>query len=315
MTGTFEEFASKFREQLRTSQAEPEQSFHSFWRHQPQLNFPPESIRDPDEYHGADRLNIVCTQTELPAKKQKMLVERWCRELPGLSSVRYLWFHSRVPQALFDAACALPNIEGLYVKWSGIETIESIRSLHSLKYLYLGSSASLKGIDPLRDMKSLRWLELENIKRVSDLSPVEGLSNLEGFGFMGQDGGKNTVETFAPLAKLSELRWLRLGGIHADDGSLRALAGLKKLHHLSLGNFFSSDEFARLSTQLPHDICDWFEPFKDLGGLGIKCKTCGTGKVMLSGKGRGVVCPTCDTRKFRKHVQAFCEIAPQVSAG
>ena len=37
--------------------------------------FPPTSITFPNEYYGNQRLNVVCTQTDLPASRQTKLVK------------------------------------------------------------------------------------------------------------------------------------------------------------------------------------------------------------------------------------------------
>ena len=153
-----------------------------FWYRRPEDQWPPESVRSPDEFEGGARLNVVCTQTELPSSAQRKLVRSWCDVLPTLKGVEYLWFHSRVPQALFDAACAVPNLKGLYVKWSGIKSVASIEKAACLRSLHIGSSAGLQSIDPLARMIGLRWLGLENIKRVSCLEPLASLTRLKGLG-------------------------------------------------------------------------------------------------------------------------------------
>ena len=40
---------------------------HGFWYHRREEGFPPMGIRDPEEYDGSPRANVVCTQTNLPA--------------------------------------------------------------------------------------------------------------------------------------------------------------------------------------------------------------------------------------------------------
>jgi len=309
MTITLNQLGEKIRASVQAAQAAHPQPWHSFWQFRLNENFPPPKTEEPAAYDGTGRLNIACTQTDLSARDQKALVSRWCKALPQLSSVRYLWFNSRVPQELFDAACAVPNLEGLYVKWSGIETIAALATAPALKYFHLGSSASLNSIEPLSELKQLRWLELENIKRITDLNPVQDLINLDGFSFVGTDGGKSTIKTFAPLANLRELKWLHLGAIRAEDESLRPLSELQKLRWLGMGNFFSYEEFAWLSTQLPADICSWFQPFKDLGDSGIKCKKCNNGMVMLTGKAKGIICPDCNKEKFQRHIATYREAA------
>ena len=231
---------------VEAAQSQPAGPERSFWAHRPKDNFPPQTIQSPDEYDGSDRLSIACTQTELPAHAQRELVERWCRFLPELQGVRYVWFQSKVTQEMFEAVCRVRGLEGLYVKWSSIDTIASIGEAGDLKYLHVGSSPGITDLSPLSTMDRLVWLELDNLKTVADLTPLQGLGQLEGLGFTGPEGGRHGVQSFAPLATLLRLRWLHLGAIRAADDSLRPLAALKDLRWLGVAKFFPWQEFAWL---------------------------------------------------------------------
>ena len=96
------------------------------WNYDPKNPDPPDLISYPEQYQGEDQLNLECTQLDITSYRQKKLVEKWCNVLPELSDVKILWFKSRVNQALFEAACQMTNLEGLWVKWSGIKSIDSI---------------------------------------------------------------------------------------------------------------------------------------------------------------------------------------------
>ena len=295
-----QDFRSNLQDTLRTAldaarflPPGPEAGYWSF-----QLNPAPPAIRSPDDFSGGDRLCIAPTQTNLSTRAQKQLVERWCQFLPALEGVRYIWVTSKVSQDLFEAACRVRGLEGLYVKWSSINSVTSLGAAKSLKYLRIGSSPAITDLTPISKLVQLNWLELDNLKTISDLTPLQALSNLEGLGFTGAEGHHHTVSSFAPLAKLDRLRWLHLGAIHTKDNSLRALGTLKNLRWLGIGNFFPWQEFAWLSAQLPNTACPWFTPGDDLGRIGIKCKHCGNGIMLLSGKGSGKLCPVCNAGKF-----------------
>ena len=312
------EIRAKLREALGPALARarslPGGPERSFWAFQPDNNFPPRPIQSPDEFDGSDRLCISCAQTGLPARAQKELLARWCNFLPGVRGVRYVWFLSKVSQELFDAACRVQGLEGLHVKWSSIDSLAPLRHARQLPYLRLGSSPAVADMAPISELTQLRWLELDNLKRVSDLSPLECLDNLEGLGFTGAEGRQHTVESLWPLAKLAGLRWLHLGSIHAADNSLRALGALKNLRWLGLGNFFPWEEFAWLAGQLPGAACNWFSPGHDLGRPGIRCKRCGTGIHLISGKSGGKLCPACDAAKFAAFSARFAALKAR-SAG
>lgn len=299
----------KAQMEAREAVCEP---WHSFWYHRPSRQFPPNTVQSPDEYDGGERLSIICTQTDLPASAQKKLVERWCRELPQMTAVKYLWFHSKTSQAMFDAACRNPSLEGLYVKWGSIGSIECLPQLENLKYLHL-SSPAIESLEALRYMPQLIWLELCNVRGLRDLSPLSGLSHLEGLRLSGDDNslGIRKTASLRPLASLSALKWLLLSTLVAEDGSLEPLGELTDLQQLNIGNRFAMEEYARLSARLPNTDCDSFvahsEPLIDQG---LKCKKCRSQHlVMLTGRGLPFLCPVCDAKRLAAHVAQFAAVA------
>ena len=179
MAKDFEDFIKWIRES-RNKSSEDVQPWHSFWYYRPTKDFPPRVIQHLEEYDGSERLNLACTQTDLKALQQKKLVREWCEILPTMENVRFLWFSSRVSEPLFEAACEMVNLVGLYIKWSGIKSIASIPKLKNLGYLHIGSSPSLAPLDPLGEVSELEWLELENIRATRDLGFLREFTNLKG---------------------------------------------------------------------------------------------------------------------------------------
>lgn len=230
----------------------PLQIERGFWYHDPANDFPPESISYPEEYQGGERLNLVCTQLDLSSYQQKKLTEAWCALLPDLPEVKTLWFNSRVNQPLFEAACQMKKLEGLYVKWSGIKSIASLPLLKKLKYLHIGSSAQVESIEPLRDMTGLSVLEIENFKKIRNLDPIAGLTQLEGLSICGSTWTLQVVESLAPLRTLGNLKYLFLIALRSLDKSLRPIGELKSLVTLRTAWYWTAEEFEYLRNQLPN---------------------------------------------------------------
>jgi hypothetical protein len=277
-----------------------------FWARKAQRDITPDPIVSPDEYCGSEYLSISCTQTDLPVREQRKLVERWCELLPTLKHVRWLWFYSRVPQELFDAACRLEQLEALYFKWTGVTDFSSLTHCPKLKYLHIGSSASAKSIEPLGKLTQLKWLQIDNVKAATSVEPLSSLTNLEGLGFTGSEFRRYTLESFDPLANLTKLQWLHLGAVHTKDLSLRAFAGLKDLQFLGVGNYFPVAELAWLSLQLDSSVCQWLNPYVRMHSSVFPCCKCKKNwKVKTSGKGSKLLCPTCDSVKLARHVARF----------
>lgn len=293
---------------LRSEEVRP---YHSFWYHRPTRDFPPKSIRYPSEYDGGDRLNISCTQTELKSSEQKRLVKLWCDTLPSLDKVEYIWFSSRTTQELFDAVCEMESLKGLYIKWSGIKSIDRITNSKKLKYLHIGSSPSLSPLEPLDQLPSLEWLELENIRACSDLSFTRNLMSLKGLSIAGDGNSIKYLKakSLEALTTLQELYWLSLGTFMVEQDGLLPLAKLRKLKYLFISNKYKFEDVAALAGARPYIMCDLFEPVSGIYDF-LSCKKCGERKMVLpTGKGKPWMCETCDAKKIEKHVNQFNQIA------
>ena len=100
--------------------------------------------------------------------------------LPTLTNVKTLWFQSRTSQEMFEAACAVPNLEGLYIKWGALTDMTPVTQAQGLKALHIGGSPSMQHLEALTGLPKLQWLELENIKALADPAFVGQLTRLRG---------------------------------------------------------------------------------------------------------------------------------------
>jgi hypothetical protein len=153
-------------------------------------------------------------------------------------------------------------------------------------------------------MTRLTWLETENLKAVSDFSPLAALVNLVGLGVTGSMWSQQPIDTLRPFGKLTGLEWLAVSA--ASDGSLRPLEPLKRLKWLGLPNRYPVEELAWLSTRLPHTECRFFAPYEDFTARGMICPKCKKQAVaLMSGKGGKFLCLVCEREKVDRHVRAF----------
>lgn len=267
----------------------------------------PRAVRSPDEYTGGPDLSIWCTQQpDLSASQQRKLVARWVEALPGLQGVRRLWFTSRVSQELFDAACRIEGLTDLWIKWSGIKTLEAATGQRQLLRFHLGDSASLQTLAPLTALPQLQWLWLDGVPKVPDLEPLAALGELEGLCVTGAESRALVVPSFQPLAALRSLRWLQLGCIRPAEGGIEPLGALRGLAYLGLPNFFSVEQFAQLAAHLPHTRCDWLKPYARQHRANFRCPTCRErGQVFTAGAPMRRLCPACDAQVLAKHVMHY----------
>lgn len=211
-----------------------------------------QAIRDVEDYKPGEALSLVITQLEdVTPAQQKKLVNRWCALLPTLKEVRFLAFSSRVTQEMFDAACAMPNIETLFVKWSAVTHLRALPAARKLTQLRIGASSKLEGIEELAQMRNLTRLGLEQFNKIDDFAPISDLRQLEYLGIDGSIWTRQRLRSLRPLAQLTELRHLSLTNTQAADKSFDPLLGLHKLERFYCSWNYPEAEFAKLK-QLPN---------------------------------------------------------------
>jgi hypothetical protein len=199
------------------------------------------------------QLRVVCTQLS-DAKVQKRAVAAWCEALPGLGKVRRIWFDSRVTQPLFEAACRVPNLEGLWVKWSGasIKSLAPLAHCPQLRHLHIGSSTQVTDLRPLAGLQELEVLELEAFVRARDLAPLARLPKLEQLGFYGSIWTTVKIPSLRPFGRLRTLRYLDIANLRAaDPTSFRELARLKRLEHLWTATWWPEEDVRHVRERLP----------------------------------------------------------------
>lgn len=209
-------------------------------------NSPPDSTTLLSDYSPSDKLNLSITQLNLTPYQQNKLIDSWCKKLPELENLKFLWFCSRVNQRMFDAACNISTLEGLSIKWSGIKDISKLVNLKSLKYLYIGSSTQIESISPLKDMKNLESLYLVNLKKITDFSIVQYLQELTELGIDGSMWTTQKIETLEPIAQLKKLRILSLKNTRTFDKSFDPILQLKNLVQFDSSWNYPEKEFEKL---------------------------------------------------------------------
>ena len=226
---------------------------HGFWNWDKSNDFPPDSVKLTDEFKGGLRLNIACTQQlDLKPTEQKRLIKSWVSFLPTCDNLEFLWFTTHTTQELFDAASKLDNLVGLYIKWSGIKSLDRITNLKNLKYLRIGSSAKVESIEPLRQMTNLEVLEIENFKNISDFSALKDLTNLKFLEIKGGMYTKQRVDSFEPLSSLTNLIHLSTAMISCPDKGIDHILKLKKLQTLNWSFDLSTADMNKLKKELPN---------------------------------------------------------------
>ena len=225
------------------------QILHGFWGWNERPAWPPKHITHFEDYRPSDTLSLEITQLDrVSYYRQTKIVDQWCTELPSLKEAKYLWFVSRVNQKMFDAACNMPNLEGLFIKWSGIKSIESLRIPKKLRHLWLGSSSQVENIDVLGELNQLITLTLEQLNLISDFSVLANSSSLEGLGLNGGMWTAQKIDTLRPLANLRNLKYLTLINTRTKDKSFDPILNLTELVRFDSSWNYHESEFEKLKS-------------------------------------------------------------------
>lgn len=235
----------------------PDRLRHGYWPSRQLSGEIPSPIRSPDEYHGAEVLNIACTQTGLPAGQQRRLVDEWIRLLPTVPATTIV-FASKVSQELFEAACAAPHLQALSVKWSSCGSLAPLSCARRLQALYLGSSPAISDLSPLAELPHLRHLFLENVGEPVDLSSIRRLNELREFGLSAARGRRLRVITLRHLSSIQSLEMLWLVSLVIEQDGLSPLHGLQDLKSLRTTIRSTSAEFKDLCAAVPS--LQYFQP-------------------------------------------------------
>lgn len=206
----------------------------------------PDHITYVKDYKPSETLILNITQLGIISYYQNKIVDQWCKELPYLREVRNLWFVSRVNQKMLDAACRVPKLEGIFIKWSGIKNIDALRIPKKLRHLYLGGSSQGESIDVLGELDSLVTLDLEQLNRISDFRFLSKLTSLEGLGIDGSIWTAQKIDTIKPLANLHNLKYLTLTNTRIQDKSFDPILGLTELVRFNSSWNYPEAEFEKL---------------------------------------------------------------------
>ena len=184
------------------------------------------------EYDGSGEACVACTQLagRFSGPESKRILADWVRflrENPG--ELRRLHFNSRVPQALFDAACCQRELVELRCKWGGYADLSALRTLGKLRFLYLGSCPGVTDLSPIPELTELAVLYLENFRGVQNYADLAKLSQLEQLVLSGPALGSIAIDDLDFLHEMPALRsvWLpnvtiRRPGTPAEREHLRA---------------------------------------------------------------------------------------------
>lgn len=188
----------------------------------------------------ANELCIITLAMDFPSgtslKHRKELEYKWIDLLPKLDTVKTLSVRHRVNQEFFEAICEMKNLEQLHFWTSTAEDICSISKLQKLRRLDLDSFSRLTDISPILTLKNLQLLSIQNSFKVENYDLIGQMTQLEGLRLNGDTfAPKNLrLKSLKPFNNLKHLRHLDLSTLSVVDNSYEIILELENLERFDI---------------------------------------------------------------------------------
>ncbi|MFC4712997.1 leucine-rich repeat domain-containing protein [Planococcus dechangensis] len=221
--------------------------------------------------------------------------------LASFSNLKKLWIYS-VNQQEFDQILSQVNPEMLYIYNMRVENLSLLSNLTNLQTLSLEWNTKALSLWNISKNTRLNALSIEGFSKIRDIEPLMQAKKVEYLNLQGDHNNKLRIKTLEPLKHLDKLRYLGLSFIRVEDESLKPISNLKGLKVLAISNQFPTEEYAKLSVDLPETKCSKFFAYERLyqaiSGMNI----------MVVGKRKPYLNLQKDAEKVKKYENQFKEM-------
>ena len=184
------------------------------------------------------------------------------KEIFNLQNLEELTIHEGTKEQLHSIS-KLRNLKRLRVTHLRPKQIESIGELENLEELVLEYVSGFSDLSPLIKLGKLKSCHFENLRKVTDFSPLSQVKNLKYLRIDGTLDWKQPIDNFGFLKDLKNLEVFSLGQVICKSNFpiLLGLTEIKKLKKVKIPiNMFPSEEFALLQTGIPEIEGTQWEP-------------------------------------------------------
>ena len=165
-------------------------------------------------------------------------------------SLEYLWV-SGIREKEVAIVGGMTWLRRLVVHDLRVSTLQAFASLGRLRSLSVAGSPKIKSLNGLERLNGLTELILFDCCNYATIEQIAALASLETLCLEGGLSKPLTIESLEPLARLTELRRLRLASIRVMDQSLRPLHGLDRLRDVFIAKMFPVSELRAAAAALP----------------------------------------------------------------
>jgi hypothetical protein len=184
--------------------------------------------------------------------------------LAHLESLEYLWV-SGIRDKEAAVVGRMTWLRCLVVHDLRVSTLEAFAPLGRLESLRIAGSSKIKSLNGLERLTGLAELILFDCSNYPTIEQIAALATLDTLCLEGGFSKPLTIESLEPLARLTELRRLRLASIRVGDKSLRPLHGLDKLRDVFIAKMFPVSELRAAAAALPAAHGEYLDSYRAVG--------------------------------------------------
>ena len=174
-----------------------------------------------------------------------------------------------------------------------------LESLLEVEYIIVDWNHKTSRLWNISKNVNLKELALRSFRKVIDITDLQTATQIKGLFIGGDEDKKWQINTFEPLANLTNLEILQLWQIRLNDGSFHPLYNLKQLKYINPDmSICSTEEYAKLFAALEHTKSEFSTGVFPHPGLGM---------IDLIGKGKRMVNATTEKEKAEKFANMFQE--------
>jgi len=225
--------------------------------------------------------------------------------LPHFKSIKYVGIDTITP-SLVELLTQLPNLQILSISGNRQENWPALKSILSLKYIILYNIKKLSSLEFLRGMTQLESLFLSEVLKLNDISALETTPNIRELALEGNLHGQSSVlpnvDALFTLKKMEYLNFFSKKTIFnaADFSKIRALKYLR----LSPRRY-PFEFYAELERYLP-ESCERIHTPMFTAYLREACEKCGSTEFLMAlGSRQREFCPTCNKKKLDKLLNSY----------
>jgi hypothetical protein len=193
--------------------------------------------------------------SRLPANIRRVSLARDCVNVDQLVHYKRLeHVECELRKDWLKHLAELPQLGWIELTLPKSDRIASIESLAQVHSVVVRCNRHQTNLNFLRGLDSVRSLCVSEALGVTQLTPIGKLSGLQELYVDGSMGRRHKVRSFAPLAKLSDLRFaVLLVGSEQLNRPLRHLVAMRKLEYLYLDASFrkNANELNEVVEKLP----------------------------------------------------------------